>query len=49
LDSLRIDDFGGDLNTLSELGYMKDGWPLIEEEVGDGKLQVHRFQGFQRV
>jgi hypothetical protein len=23
-DSLGIDDFGGDLNTLSELGYMKD-------------------------
>jgi hypothetical protein len=23
-DSLGIDDFGGDLDTLSELGYMKD-------------------------
>jgi hypothetical protein len=23
-DSLRIDDLGGDFNTLSELGYMKD-------------------------
>jgi hypothetical protein len=23
-DSLGIDDFGGDLNTLYELGYMKD-------------------------
>jgi hypothetical protein len=23
-DSLGIDDFGGDLNTLSKLGYMKD-------------------------
>jgi hypothetical protein len=23
-DGLGIDDFGGDLNTLSELGYMKD-------------------------
>jgi hypothetical protein len=23
-DSLGIDDFGGDLNTLPELGYMKD-------------------------
>jgi hypothetical protein len=25
-DSLGIDDFGGNLNTLSELGYMKNLW-----------------------
>jgi hypothetical protein len=25
------------------------GWPLVEEEVEDGKLRVHRFQEFQRV
>jgi hypothetical protein len=48
-DDLGIDDLGRNLETFSKLRHMEDVMDGIEEEVGDGKLWVHRFQGFQRV